>query len=82
MTFEEWWKQQYSKYGDNLFEVDIKDFAKEAWGAAKKDSHKWGPYSKGAKRGYCNKGGCKDSFWVGGNYGGEVCYNPDHKDKK
>lgn len=26
--------------------------------------------------------GCKDSWWVGGNYGSAVCENPDHHKKE
>ena len=29
---------------------------------------------------FCNEGGCKDSWHVGGNYGAEVCRNPEHHD--
>lgn len=27
---------------------------------------------------YCDRGGCRDSWWVGGNYGSPVCRNPEH----
>jgi hypothetical protein len=41
------------------------------------------PYADGAAKG-CYKNdpmgnGCKDSWWVGGNYGHPVCKNPLHR---
>lgn len=39
---------------------------------------RWGVGSRGAVRGFCIHGGCADSFHVGGNYGSQVCYNPEH----
>ena len=79
MTFEEWFDKRYGGLPDT---GHIKEITKEAWMMGQKQNKRWGPYSKGAKRGFCNKGGCKDSFHVGGNYGSEVCYNPEHKNDK
>lgn len=46
-----------------------------------------GDYIPTQKARFCNQAGpmgdgCGDSWWIGGNYGGSVCRNPNHHEAK